>query len=158
MDSQDRLNLKKLISEYKPEETTMHIRTLKHSSKIKEDVEKYLKLKSKYARLPQQTQLQMYQNQCSFLYEHYTNIFNKLVKEQLNLTILYRLLIVLKGIEEKKYDQHEGSVLVGEILKQLYIDSALKGGNNKDKKDKKDRKRRGKNISWAEYKIRTETD
>ena len=155
MDSQDRLNLKKLISEYKPEETTSKIRTLKHSSKIKEDVERYLQLKSKYARLPKQTQLQMYQNQCSFLYENYTNIFNKLVKEQLDLSILYRLLIVLKGIEDNKYDQHEGSVMVGEILKQLYIDSALKGGNQNDKKGKKERKRRGKKLSWAEYK-RTE--
>ena len=152
MDSQDRLNLKKLISEYKPEETTSKIRTLKHSSKIKEDVERYLKLKSKYARLPKQTQLQMYQNQCGFLYENYTNIFNKLVREQLNLSILYRLLIVLKGIEDDKYDQHEGSVMVGKILKQLYIDSALKGDDKNDKKSKKERKRRGKKLSWAEYK------
>tara|TARA_B110000003_G_scaffold23799_1_gene22731 strand:+ start:8516 stop:8989 length:474 start_codon:yes stop_codon:yes gene_type:complete len=152
MDSQDRLNLKKLISEYKPEETTTKIRTLKHSSKIKEDVERYLKLKSKYARLPKQTQLQMYQNQCGFLYENYTNIFNKLVREQLNLSILYRLLIVLKGIEDDKYDQHEGSVMVGKILKQLYIDSALKGDDKNDKKSKKERKRRGKKLSWAEYK------
>ena len=152
MDSQDRLNLKKLISEYKPEETTTKIRTLKHSSKIKEDVERYLRLKSKYARLPKQTQLQMYQNQCGFLYENYTNIFNKLVREQLNLSILYRLLIVLKGIEDDKYDQHEGSVMVGKILKQLYIDSALKGDDKNDKKSKKERKRRGKKLSWAEYK------
>lgn len=160
MDSQDKLNLKKLISEYKPEETTTKIRTLKHSSKIKGDVERYLKLKSKYARLPRETQLQMYRNKCQFLYTNYTNIFNKLVKEHLDLTILYRLLIVLKGIEDDKYDQHEGSVMVGEILKQLYIDSALKSGNQndkKDKKDRKDRKRRGKNISWEEYK-RTEMD
>ena len=155
MDSQDKLNLKRLISEYKPEETTSKIRTLKHSSKIKEDVERYLKLKSKYARLPRETQLQMYRNQCQFLYTNYTNIFNKLVKEQLDLTILYRLLIVLKGIEDGKYDQHEGSVMVGEILKQLYIDSALKGGNQNEKKSKKERKRKGKKISWAEYK-RTE--
>tara|TARA_B110000438_G_C15808520_1_gene648529 strand:+ start:53 stop:526 length:474 start_codon:yes stop_codon:yes gene_type:complete len=157
MNSQDKLNLKKLISEYKPEETTTKIRTLKHSSKIKGDVERYLKLKSKYARLPRETQLQMYRNKCQFLYTNYTNIFNKLVKEQLNLTILYRLLIVLKGIEDDKYGQHEGSVMVGEILKQLYIDSALKSGNQNDKKDKKERKRKGKNISWEEYK-RTEMD
>jgi len=157
MDSQDKLNLKKLISEYKPEETTTKIRTLKHSSKIKGDVERYLKLKSKYARLPRETQLQMYRNKCQFLYTNYTNIFNKLVKEHLDLTILYRLLIVLKGIEDDKYDQHEGSVMVGEILKQLYIDSALKSGNQNDKKDKKERKRKGKNISWEEYK-RTEMD
>ena len=157
MDSQDRLNLKKLISEYKPEETTSKIRTLKHSSKIKEDVERYLRLKSKYARLPRQTQEQMYRNQCSFLYNNYTNIFNKLIKEQLDLSILYRLLMVLKAIEDGKYDQHEGSVKVGEILKQLYIDSALKGGNQNEKKEKKERKRKGKKISWDEYK-RTEMD
>jgi len=157
MDSQDKLNLKKLISEYKPEETTTKIRTLKHSSKIKGDVETYLKLKSKYARLPRETQLQMYRNQCQFLYNNYTNIFNKLVKEQLDLTILYRLLIVLKGIEDKKYGQHEGSVMAGEILKQLFIDSALKSGNQNDKNDKKERKRKGKKISWEEYK-RTEAD
>jgi len=155
MDSQDRLNLKRLISEYKPEETTSKIRTLKHSSKIKEDVERYLMLKSKYARLPRETQEKMYRNQCNFLYINYTNIFNKLIKEQLDLSILYRLLMVLKAIEEEKYDQHEGSVKVGEILKQLYIDSALKGGDQNEKKPKKERKRKGKKISWEEYK-RTE--
>ena len=63
--------------------------------------------------------------------------------------------MVLKAIEDGKYDQHEGSVKVGEILKQLYIDSALKGGNQNEKKEKKERKRKGKKISWAEYK-RTE--
>ena len=90
-----------------------------------------------------------------FLWQNYTNIFNKLIKEQLDLTILYRLLIVLKGIEDEKYDQHEGSVMVGQILKQLYIDSALKGGNQNEKKEKSERKRKGKKISWGEYK-RTE--
>ena len=58
----------------------------------------------------------------------------------------------MKGIEEDKYDQHEGSVMVGKILKQLYIDSALKGDDKNDKKSKKERKRRGKKLSWAEYK------
>ena len=45
--------------------------------------------------------------------------------------------------------------MVGQILKQLYIDSALKGGNQNEKKEKKERKRKGKKISWGEYK-RTE--
>ena len=82
-----------------------------------------------------------------FCVERHKQIFLELVKEQLDLTILYRLLIVLKGIEDNKYDQHEGSVMVGEILKQLYIDSALKGGNQNEKKPKKERKRKGKKIS-----------
>ena len=41
----DNLNLKKLISEYKPEETTEKIRALKHSLLIKQDVEIMLKEK-----------------------------------------------------------------------------------------------------------------
>ena len=32
-----------------------------------------------------------------------------------------------------KVDQHEGSVLVGKLLKELYVDSALRRSENLDK-------------------------
>ena len=47
----DNLNLKKLISEYKPEETTEKIRALKHSLLIKQDVEEIILTKRKYSKL-----------------------------------------------------------------------------------------------------------
>ena len=51
MDENSRLNLKKLISEYKPEETTDKIRSLKHSKQIRQDVMTYMSIKQKYTRL-----------------------------------------------------------------------------------------------------------
>jgi len=73
------------------------------------------------------------------------------------LTILGQLLGVLKMIEDGKVGQHEASVEVGQLLKQIYIDSALK------KSDKLDQLHSGsssssaslpaaKKISWKQYK------
>jgi hypothetical protein len=47
-------------------------------------------------------------------------------KDEIDITILNKFLDVLKQIEDGKLDQHEGSFLVGTILKELYVDSALK--------------------------------
>ena len=64
-----------------------------------------------------------------------------------------KFLEVLKNIEDEKVNQHEGSYQVGKILKELYIDSALKKSEKLDKKYKsKDSENKGKNISWKEYK------
>jgi hypothetical protein len=150
----DNLNLKKLISEYKPEETTEKIRTLKHSLLIKKDVEEIILTKRKYSKLKLDTLQQMCMKRANFLYTNYTNIFNKLVKGELNLEILGRLIMILQKIEKGDCDQHEASVIVGTILKELYIDSALKKQKKSDAKHKakEKRMRNGKKISWAEYK------
>ena len=47
MDKQTRLNLTKLVKEYKSEETTEQIRKLKHSNLIRQDVNTMLKLKKR---------------------------------------------------------------------------------------------------------------
>ena len=66
MDENSRLNLKKLISEYKPEETTDKIRNLKHSKKIRQDVMTYMSIKQKYARLSKEQLNNMYRSKCNF--------------------------------------------------------------------------------------------
>lgn len=153
MDEKSRLALKDMIKEYNPEETTDKIRTLKHSSKIKTDVMRMLTLKKTHSRLKMDRLKDMCKSQCSFLYTNYTNIFNKLFKGDIDVTILMNLVDVLKQIEDGKLDQHEGSVKVGEILKSLYIDSALKEEKRReDRVDKKSKKRKSKNISWDQYK------
>ena len=43
----------------------------------------------------------------------------------------------LQAIEEGEIDQHEGSYEVGKLLKELYIDSALRRETKRDKKRKK---------------------
>jgi hypothetical protein len=89
-----------------------------------------------------------------FLYNNYTDIFNRVVKDELNMEIMTQLLMILKMIEDKKVDQHEGSVVVGKLLKQLYVDSALKRGENLDSENAAitEAPEEGKKISWKDFK------
>ena len=57
-------------------------------------------------------------NQCQFLFNNYTDIFNKIKTDTLNLTIMDKFLNILKRIEDGELDQHEGSYLVGQHLKR----------------------------------------
>ena len=157
MNDAERLNLKKMVKEFKTEETTDRIRELKHSKKIKRDVDTIIMLKSKYPKLKKEMLQTMAQNKCMFLWENYTNIFNKLFGGYIDVNMLYKFINVLAKIEEGEYDQHEASMVVGKILKEIYIDSALREGQEKDKihdkkVKKKQKKKKVKNLSWKDYK------
>jgi hypothetical protein len=76
-----------------------------------------------------------------------------LVKDELDINILNRLLDVLKRIEDGLVDQHEGSVAVGTILKEMYVDSALKHSNNIADTSTPAVYSESKAISWKQYKI-----
>jgi hypothetical protein len=157
MNNNERLNLKRLIDEMDADNNTENIRKLKHSVLIRDDVRKIENLKTKNALLkstePDKFK-ELCETECTFLFNNYTDIFNKLIKDELDLTIMTKLLTVLKLIEDGKVDQHEGSVMVGKILKELYIDSATKRADNIDKEyeSQKIKPLEGKKISWSEYK------
>jgi hypothetical protein len=155
--NQERLNLKKLISETECEDNTEYIRKIKHSDKIRDDMRLLEQLKTAEKELREthpESFADMARSTCSFLFSNYTDIFNKLIKDEINLEIMEKLLAILKMIEENKVDQHEGSVYVGRILKELYLDSAVKHADNLDKKhaEEKPEPIQGKPISWAEFK------
>jgi hypothetical protein len=105
---------------------------------------------------------EQYIEQCKgvtpFLHNNYTDIFNRIVKDELDLELMTKLLIVLKLIEDGKVDQNEGSVMVGKVLKELYVDSALKTGEHLDEKyadgtsDNNNNNKETKPITWKEYK------
>jgi hypothetical protein len=158
MNTSEKLNLNNLIKEYKCESTTDKIRTLKHSQKIREDVTKMIELKKKYIRIDNKTLRGMVEKQCYFLYTNYTNIFNKVFKGSIDLNLLNNFLKILKTIEDGKCDQHEASYKIGQLLKQIYIDSAVREADIKDKKYKKTKKplKKPKKISWKEYKMLNE--
>lgn len=161
MNSIERLNLQKMINANDVVDQTENIRSKKHSSKIGEDVKTLLELKDKYSRL-ERTNPDEFERicvkRCSFLFNNYTDIYNKVKKDEINLSILNKFLEVLKNIEDCKCDQHEGSFVVGKLLKELYIDSALKKSDKLDKKSMKSEKNKSSkqvkiaNISWKEYK------
>ena len=154
MNKTESIDLKNLVKEYKYESTTDKIRELKHSKRIREDITKMIELKKKYNRLNVKNLRNMVEKQCSFLYKNYTNIFNKIYKDNIDLNLFNKFLLVLEKIEEGECDQHQASVEVGKVLKEIYIDSAMREGNKLDKKNKKKpvKTRKAKPISWNEFK------
>lgn len=161
MNTHDRIQLEKMIQANDAEDNTAQIRDLKHSALIHQDVGTLLNLKREYARLaktnPDQFDM-MCVNRCTFLFNNYTDIFNKVKKDEIDLAILGRLLGVLKMIEDGKVGQHEASVEVGKLLKQIYIDSALKKSEKLDKLHSSSGSAAAsslpaaKKISWKQYK------
>ena len=91
MDAKKRLNLQEMVKAYDANDNTSKIRQLKHSRLIRDDVETLLNLKKKYKRMATLERAK-YENivisHCSFLFTNYTNIFNRLMKDELNLNIL----------------------------------------------------------------------
>lgn len=159
MDKTQSLELERLLREYKTEETTDKIRQIRHSNKIRQDIKLMEQLKKKYARM-KVSKTDSFRNicekQCSFLFNNYTNIFNRILKDELNLEIMSKFLDVLERIENKEIDQHQGSYEIGSLLKKLYIDSALKNKNNieirNDGIKKKVEKKPVNNITWKQFK------
>ena len=151
----ERLNLKKMINESECGDNTDNICRLKHSVLMRDDIRKLDTLKNTHTDMKindNDNFVLLCQNECNFLYTNYTDIFNKLVKDELDLTIMTKLLTVLKLIEDSKVDQHEGSVMVGKVLKELYVDSATKRLDNLDKEHDKEPMSEGKAISWKQFK------
>lgn len=155
--AEDRLNLKRLVDNSECENNTETIRALRHSGRIHESINKMLKYKINNDSLKQsdpETFLEGCKQECSFLFNNYTDIFNKILKDELDMTIMKKLVIILSLIEDEKVDQHEGSVMVGKILKELYVDSALKRCDNLDKEhaSSKPVANDGKKLSWKDFK------
>jgi hypothetical protein len=155
--NEERINLKRLIDNnsdtYK--DNTDLIRKLKHSTLIRDDIRKIELYKSTHPILKSDTFETKMQEDCSFLFQNYTDIFNKLIKNEIDLDIMQKLLYVLNLVEEENVDQHEGSVMVGKILKELYVDSALRRSENLDKEHEEVivQKEEGKKINWKDYKL-----
>ena len=157
MDNNEKLNLKRLIDQTHCENNTDNIRKLKHSVKIRDDIRRMENLKVHNSALRQLNPdefKELCEKECRFLFNNYTDIFNKILKDEIDLVIMTRMLSVLKMIEDGKVDQHEGSVVFGKILKELYVDSAVKRGENLDKEHESERilPVEGKKISWNQYK------
>tara|TARA_X000000368_G_scaffold417879_1_gene415582 strand:+ start:18 stop:521 length:504 start_codon:yes stop_codon:yes gene_type:complete len=157
---QQKLDLQNMIKANDTEDITEHIRTRKQSNLIRNDIKQLLFLKNKYSRLAKSNPNEFDNicvKQCQFLFNNYTDIYNKIKLDILNLTIMDKFLNILKKIEDGELNQHEGSYLVGEHLKELYIDSAMR---NEEKNKAYERKKKvtkkpaliEKNISYKDFK------
>ena len=155
IDDETRLNFDNMLKESGASDNTTKIRQLKHSDKIREQVTLMMDIKKKYTKLKKETKDRMIESKCMWLWKNYMNIYNKLKKDQLNLSILHNFLSTLKQIEDGLLDQHEASVKIGKILKELYVDSAVQQQKKREDIENKRKKRKGnpsKKLSWSEYK------
>ena len=154
MDDKQRIQLQNMIKTNNTVDYTESIRELKHSHLIREQCEKLIMLKNQFNGDDEKIHYEAI-NECNFLYTYYTDIYNKLRKDELDLNILKRLLDVLEKIEQGDLDQHEASFEVGTILKQLYVDSALKKADkiNQQEESKEVKEQKAtRNISWKQFK------
>ena len=170
MTPSDRLRLERLIGTFNAKDTTDQIRSVRHSARIRDDISGFLNLKEKYPRIHKDEPERfrgLAESRCSFLFTKYTNIFIKLVKDELNLSIMWKFLEVLEAIEEGQIDQHEGSYLVGKLLKELYVDSALQAEEKRKEAEARKEKREKakgvrtttnapKKLHWSDYKAMME--
>ena len=162
LNNQEKLDLANMIKANDTDDCTENIRTSKQSELLRIDTKQLIALKQKYLRLSQTNPNEFDKicvNQCKFLFNNYTDIFNKIKNDTLNLDIFFKFLDILKKIENGVLDQHEGSFLVGKYLKELYVDSALR---TQEKHEAKERRKKvpkkppgveKKKINYKQFKI-----
>ena len=162
LNPQQRLDLASLIKANETDDCTEEIRSKKQSLLIRNDVKHMVLLKQKYERLRKSNPSEfdaICVKQCNFLFANYTDLYNKIKNDNLDLSILDKVLTILKNIEDGELNQHEGSYLVGKYLKEMYIDSALK---TREKIEAKERNKKvpkkpfanvEKKISYKDFKI-----
>ncbi len=154
MDDNQRLHLQKMIAENNVTDQTDLIRELKHSHTLRNEVNTLIMLKAKHCENADDLHMEAMM-ECNFLFTYYTDIYNKIRKDEIDLKILYKFLDVLEEIEEGKLDQHEGSFKVGTLLKDIYVDSALRKAeklNEKTGKVESEYKGAQVEISWKDFK------
>ena len=163
LNNQQKLDLANMIKANDTADCTEEIRNKKQSVLIRNDVKQMVFLKQKYQRLAKSNPGEfdaICMKQCGFLFNNYTDIYNKIKNDNLDLNLLDKFLNILKKIEDGELNQHEGSYLVGKHLKELYVDSALR---NQEKLEAKDKHRKvqkkppgvnnEKKISYKDFKI-----
>lgn len=165
MDANQRLKLQEMITENKVEDNTNLIRMFKHSSKIREDITTLAHLKRDYSRLSRERFEELCAKRCSFLQSHYTDLYNKIMRQEIDMAILDKVLVSLKKIEDSELDQHEASFEVGTLLKEMYVDSAMRRRRVREEKERREKakqqrasksrtgaEKENKCTSWAAYK------
>jgi hypothetical protein len=153
------LDMKALMESDDYVNNTERIRELKHSERILEDIGKLCEIRKKNPNLRMLDEMkynELCQTTVPFLYNYYTDIFNKVIKEELNMEMMVRFIFILKQIEDGIIDQYDASVKVGTILKDMYVDSAMRRGENLDKQHQAEAPTfvEPVKMSWSEFKTK----
>jgi len=154
MNDNEKYQLKQMLEQNKVVDNTHVLRELKHSSEIRKCVLRMIELKELHLELLQTNKPKFEElvlKDCGFLFFNYMQLYNTILKENIDMNIMHQLLDTLSKIENGELDQHEGSYEVGKLLKTIYIDGTLRDIQKKDEENKIVYKE-PKSIQWSEYK------
>lgn len=154
MDDNARLHLQKMIKANNVEDVTGLIRELKHSHLLQNDINALLKMKAKYKNDMEKIN-QESMTECTFLFTYYTDIYNKIRKDELDLSKLFMAFDILQEVEDGKLDQNEGAFKFSTIMTKLYKDSALKKAEKLNEQTgnlEPEYKGPQVNVSWSQFK------
>ena len=143
MNSEDRLKLHELIKEGNVQDNTKNIRKLRHSVQLKKDVQTIKIILSRAECLEYDFLNKACEPHCSFIIENYKNIYQRMLKGQVDFNVLDKFLDCLESVENGEKDQHEASYEIGTLLKAMYIDPKIYV---------EPERRNGIDIDWNEYK------
>ena len=151
MNPNEVLKLNDMIKEGDCVDNTDTIRQLKHSSLITQNLNSLLRIKKKYKDEHSVVDLKELDaeclKECRFLFDNYTSIYNKLLRDQIDLKVFYRFLYYLKKIEDGELTFYQASYEIGTLLKSMYVDPIVQ-----DREKEKSQERIIKPISWDEFK------
>ena len=151
MNAEEKQKLQQMIEQNNTQDNTPLIRTLKHSAQIRKSVSIIQNIKRQSSSQSfQELDKEAQARGCGFLFIHYPNIYNKLLKNEIQIKVLYTFLDELEKIEKGDQDQHEASYKIGTLLKEMFVDKKL-DIEKEEKKTKHQVKR--KNITYEEFKI-----
>ena len=155
MDPTQRMQLDRMIRESEAGDNTNLIRERRHSAQIRRDVVVIENLLAQEPPLSDEQVDDQASRRCGFLFANYTDIYNRLRKRQLDSGLLHKFINALQDVEEGREDQHSASFQVGKILKEIYVDSALKRQAAIDQKNSDDAEpqREAEAITWRQFKL-----
>lgn len=164
----ERLDLKQLMRNHDGEyqDNTEGIRKLKHSDLILADIRTMETLKTEFSNMRKENPdefASLCQRKCSFLYNSYTDIFNRLYKDVLDVKLMADALATLKRIENGEINQQEGSVQMGQLFYKVFVSSAVQAEEEHRRTEEEARVSEttsvqdgnvnsGKEIGWNEFK------
>lgn len=104
------------------QDNTEYLRNTRFSDRIRDDVDTMARLRN---TIDASIFVESAKRECSFLYTNYPDIFKRLAEDKLDMAIMRQMLAVLKKIEMGEIEQQEGSLIVGRILKGLFVDPTI---------------------------------
>jgi hypothetical protein len=156
MNNEEKRQLDQMIQANNTVDNTSGIRNERKSKKIRDCVAIIQNIKRKHNNTRDFKILDKEcMPKCNYLFTNFPNIYNKLLKYQIDVKILYMFLDELESIENGEKNQHEASFEIGKLLKTMYIDPRIGEESKKPTESKREREKninKVKNMSWADYK------